>query len=689
MEYELVAKIRQELRAQVQQDVEGLQAQIDALREEVGTLLRGSRGYLVAGDLCGEAPAASAPARTQGGVAAGVRGAPAPEKRTLLNVEGKSRHDAYAKLPREPDRHDQESHEVTIEDIRVSAAGSHAVEANAWEASLLVGLPALGGGGSMGILLAVLLNALVQSIFCYGLPFFCSGSLPSVASISHWRETSAHDPRYMQGGITLASRVCSGDASLIIADSQSEIVADGRVFITEVGVLGLRVGQLVSLSAMLCWAWTVSMELLKTCSFASALLNLPRGRTTLLHNDNTDGFLLVEVTRCRLACTLLVQAVRITIALVLLVSGITWLSRTIAINDLIVNTVALDFVLHVDEMIFSCFSSFAISEVIQKLHPLPMNATRHRTGCGFPTVFSTLATLAMLVVAVQSGFDYRVERLTDIYEAACGGNRDFVVGVQGSTGVVYAAHTSPFGGEEDRSSLRQHITREIVSSADPSNVTSISWTSNLHYFDFRMFQSTEQVVGMYTVCQDVPEPWPVALAKVLQDESGKPHASSCEDLKEDCEGIYGVLTRLNCPLTCGCASPRSGLYFSKEAQGCPSKVCQSSAAFQSELEETPCRNLDREQLQAHRGWNAHWDQWRQFWTSSYPEMADYLKSEADNFRRSGCDGKLMSLWDDFCTEDAAFSSVQAFCPISCGCHHANLTNRQRCPLSCMSSEIGE
>eukprot|EP00931_Biecheleriopsis_adriatica_P049575 TRINITY_DN28688_c0_g1_i1.p1 TRINITY_DN28688_c0_g1~~TRINITY_DN28688_c0_g1_i1.p1 ORF type:complete len:460 (+),score=78.07 TRINITY_DN28688_c0_g1_i1:89-1381(+) len=426
---------------------------------------------------------------------------------------------------------------------------------------------------------------------------------------------------------------------------------------------------------MACWTWTVSLELMAVAGFTSAVLSLPRGRTKLVHGEES-GFLIAEISMSRLAAVLLVTLVRTGIALALLANGVEWLSSTISVSELIMNTVALEFVLNIDESIFACFSPVEFSKFLQSLAPLPLDdAHAHKIGISWRLMFSIFSTIG--VVSFAAFYDTRVQTLEEIYEAACGGNLNFVIGVQSSTGSVYATQVEEIHPESD-AVWRSAVHDIIHASSGPREVRSVNWAPNEAYLEFRLGQSTSEVALEYTSCVDLAQPWPTAIATSLRALTGNTQAAECEDVKTNCTGIHGRIVRMNCPVTCGCANPSSGLYFNKEAEGCPAAVCQSSSSFQKKLAELPCTDPSAEELLSMPGWHAYWAQWVDFWSQTYPDMTDYMVGKAKDLLHGGCQD-LKSPWDDFCTESAGFSSLRAFCPVECGCkeHHGSV-----CPISC-------
>ena len=117
---------------------------------------------------------------------------------------------------------------------------------------------------------------------------------------------------------------------------------------------------------------------------------------------------------------------RTVLAACLLIAGIQWLARTSNITDLILNAVALEAILQIDEMIFVCLFPKKVQTAVYELEPVKIRYSRR----GGQLESCIVAFLFMTVVLVP--FVLQVKPITDMMLAVkleyCGGNRDFVVG---------------------------------------------------------------------------------------------------------------------------------------------------------------------------------------------------------------------------------------------------------------------
>ena len=114
-----------------------------------------------------------------------------------------------------------------------------------WDAALLVGLSETGFLGSASIVNSLLLNMIVQVLFCFvALTSLTETSFPSVQEIVKWRETTAHDVTWSDSdGASLASRVCGGDASLAVSTGQMNLVEEINLYADSLSLFTMELPQ--------------------------------------------------------------------------------------------------------------------------------------------------------------------------------------------------------------------------------------------------------------------------------------------------------------------------------------------------------------------------------------------------------------------------------------------------------------
>ena len=114
-----------------------------------------------------------------------------------------------------------------------------------WDAALLVGLSESGFLGSASIVTSLLLNMIVQVLFCVvAFTSLTETSFPTVPEIMKWREATAHDVTWSDAdGASLASRVCGGDASLAVSTGHMNLVEEIDLYVASLDLFPMDLPQ--------------------------------------------------------------------------------------------------------------------------------------------------------------------------------------------------------------------------------------------------------------------------------------------------------------------------------------------------------------------------------------------------------------------------------------------------------------
>ena len=325
-----------------------------------------------------------------------------------------------------------------------------------WEAPLIINTAPLGVGGSVVGCVLLVINLLIQLIFTS----ITMRSLTDPAfddddilSLRAWRRTVAHHIKYMDpvSKTSLAERVCDGDSGIEISQGQSAAHQDLDDYLENYSPFGgmsnapISVGPMMCVLALVCWSMSVFKELNAALSFLVALLQLPRGATTEIQ-ITTEECKIASISKARLCTVIAIQMVRMTVAGLMMWSGYLFLVNTLPIEDLLLNAVALEFVLSVDELIFECLAPARLAKMIGSLAPLPMRPLQMVLGGIDRRALLTYSTLsAFLLVSIPFLLTDSVHRLRTAKHAICGGELSWVYSV-GGIGIpswTRTAHDSP------------------------------------------------------------------------------------------------------------------------------------------------------------------------------------------------------------------------------------------------------
>jgi hypothetical protein len=316
-----------------------------------------------------------------------------------------------------------------------------------WDVSLLLGMLPNDTAGSTYCAFLLLINSAIQIIFTYILLFNLTEeefSEDTILGFRSWRRNVAHSSYFMDDltEISLAARVCSLHSGLESSATQAQSHADFQNYLDGNGVL------MCGLTVFL-WILTVMKEIIATVSFCEALLCLPKKNHSLLFNNNNkqqgNGVSIDGISNVRRISVLLVQFLRLCVVITLAYAGVTWLGNTVSVTDLVLNAVALEFVLCVDEIIFEALAPRRIRKLISSLEETPLSFPARKSWSGMD-LKAILCCVAVGTFALSSlffiilPFEHRLKLADD---ALCAGELNFVYAVNAG-GVPSWAKSQPY-----------------------------------------------------------------------------------------------------------------------------------------------------------------------------------------------------------------------------------------------------
>jgi len=306
------------------------------------------------------------------------------------------------------------------------------LEGSVWDSTLICGTDPLGRGASAFTAGLVLMNLLIQLLFARVVQQSFTGNgytKDDVAKLREWRRSVAHDVRYMDPLTekSLALRVCQGDVGLVTSADQMQQFATLNVFF-QGDVAGIQSGSMMCVLAIICWCLTVSREINRCVDFTHAVCGIPRANCTQVTTDDDGAVRVAAITPARFACILVAQACRIAIAVALLIFGIEYLIDTTDLGDLLLNAVALEFVITVDELIYDALAPKNLRKLIDAAAPLVHPSPKSWRGLDLQSAgtFLTVVLILALVLPLQLSEVFSIRR--EALQTLCGGDLNFVYG---------------------------------------------------------------------------------------------------------------------------------------------------------------------------------------------------------------------------------------------------------------------
>ena len=578
-------------------------------------------------------------------------------------------------------------------------------EESAWSIPVLAGIIDVDVGrfDRMFAGLLVLLNFFMQGAFSWVLltdAFIGEAFESRVESAKIWRTSIAHDHKYLDlADTSLVSRVCTGDGALILSTTQATLIAQINSF------LGLQKSQfehslfqpgiLLGMICIILWTLCVYKEFRRIWLQMEAAWQIPKKRRTVFRDS---AFVCMSWGRfCALLGTYLARAI---IASVLLAAGILWLARTTSIEELMLNAVALNAILDVDEFLFAGMTPVKIQHAIQSLKPIKVKYSRQRSQC------ESLMHLVSLSILVLLSYYLLLGPLGDTMLAVknelCGGDQAFVVAYNSDTQQTFGLKTS---GTRDYQSLsasevavqsHKATSPETTPGAGPVYLT-FSATKDLFQADITRTMAAESELTPFCIetLTDPSNPLfgdPAMQAMTQQRidiaalSAGRQDYGGCGDLGDLCDTFDARLVRLTCGNTCGCLNPYSSAWFKVEAQGCAT-ACLRVAEMR--MQNSTCQDLPPD------------DNWRKFWTL-YPTVLSSFYgrditgtsfyagiTQTVNAMISGGCPVLSQSPLELMTQASwcqgmptLFRPLAIVCPQTCGCNFASGEIPSYCPQSC-------
>ena len=295
------------------------------------------------------------------------------------------------------------------------------------------------------LVLLFLANLALQLIFCFVVYWKLGASTgeekkniygeQTVHELIEWRRSIAHDARFYKRATqrSMAQRVCDGDAGLESSTSQQERYESLSAYLGAVGEPRTNFGPWMATACLVAFVLTMVKEWRATLRLGVAVVGLEAGpRTELVvgADGGDDGTLsLLRISHARRGLALAALAARSFIAAVLLWYGCRWLVNTIDLAELILNAVALEFVISVDELVFDALVPARVKSRLESIRPLQVKTAGRKNVVGHVDLWS-LGTLVFVVGFVLTICLTLLATQTDVLvrsrDAICGGDQDFV-----------------------------------------------------------------------------------------------------------------------------------------------------------------------------------------------------------------------------------------------------------------------
>lgn len=361
------------------------------------------------------------------------------------------------------------------------------------------------------------------------------------------------------------------------------------------------------------------------------------------------------------------------------------------------NAVALNAILDVDEFLFVGMSPIKFQEALRKLKPLRVKYSHWRSQCESGVHCSTLVTIvlvayfALLVPLQQTMLAVKVQM--------CGGNRTFVVShnseTQRTIGLVTIASRDVGNDSISEVAVTAH---KDLPPGTASNF--IAFAPDTDTFQERRSRTMKEEATAYPFCVEARllnssgdmygDPERQSLAAQLVNNAAASvrlhSATSCAEMQGMCNRLNSRLLRLVCGQTCGCTDPLSSPSYKTEAQGCASTCLRIARRALATRE---CQDVPRTQ----EGWQTFWSKYADVAAAYFGEggqanMLALVNQTSEHMLSGGCPAlaqfpKDLVMDTEWCEGlPDLFRPLAHLCPESCGCNITTGTLPSHCPRSC-------
>lgn len=600
------------------------------------------------------------------------------------------------------------------EDAEIAEEKPVQLAESAWNLFAVVGLTDAGWLDALFSVLILLANVVMQTLFInilFNKSFLGDPFETNVKNTRIWRTSLAHSFRYMDLSQTsLVTRVCDEDSSLLVASTQAKLLSDINKFLgiqkTAFEATFDQPGVTLCMLCIILWNLCVYRELRNIWLNLQAVLQLPRAQSTELHQGTFRS-----LSFWRFSIIVMAYMLRAALAIALLVGGTQWLGRTTSIVDLILNAVALNGILDIDEFLFEAMVPTKIQLAIQKLQPIQLKYTKGKSQA--ESAFNFTMLLIMLLVPYLVLIVPLTQRMLEVKREMCFGIQNFVVAYNSDVGMAYGLMTN-----EKRFvnalTLAEEAVNEYkfkldgpwtpVSDELPPAPNFMQLGLYPQQFEFGRIRKMAEEAAYWPVCweRDVDPYGPAENASALVSIAhsrmraaafnlglGTNVTPTCAELRHTCYYPEARMVRLMCGQTCGCTDPLATPWYKQKAEGC-AEMCLLQR--ESRMRALPCQDFP--QAGAQESWNQFWDDYAQTVSAYYgQDRLEVGDMSAVSIMKAGGCPMLQAVPKDpitgeiWCLGGAdIFGPLSYLCPEACGCRNVTSDSELAllCPSSCLS-----
>ncbi|CAL1148012.1 unnamed protein product [Cladocopium goreaui] len=484
---------------------------------------------------------------------------------------------------------------VRYDEVDSKAREEYAFQGSTWDLALFVGTDAIGTFGAIHTFILVLATFAIQVVFVGVVMLNFSAprvDKESVADASRWRLATGHFHEFYDSitQASLTARVCGNDRALHVATGQASLYQTVATYLGSNDNLVLFKGPVLGMVAVTLWFLMVSDDVTTTLDLGRVLITIPVGQTCLVldtEDEEDPKYRLTHISFSRKLWGCIITVVRLTIACVLLWYGTLYVVHTINLSDLVLNCIALEIVLNVDDLLFQALAPTPARFLMNTLQPIQLKSMPRRKGVDVKAFLMLLAVPIALILVYQLLMAPMLEDIEAVSHTLCGGERDFVWLEDSRRMVVMATSRSyqpadqavRLAAEENAAAI---VVNDVVQ-RNPEGSSLGIWKEDVRtMMAWGKYDFQEVLAAFKPGCQDTDAEDPAWF--YMQKIAGPPF-KNCSTVKPFCHSVSletswvpdegrGIMARMLCPMTCTCWSEISPRLITT---GCPSSCTQQLA----------------------------------------------------------------------------------------------------------------
>eukprot|EP00971_Amphidinium_carterae_P204144 4051276-Amphidinium_carterae.1 len=242
----------------------------------------------------------------------------------------------------------------------------------------------------------------------------------AIDDVKSWRLGAAHDYNHIDRKTlqALQTRVCSGDTSLSVSTAQLDAYETMTSYLPQLGEESSAHrlnGVAMCLLCLVCYYCAILREVDTVWCKLRAFTALPRSACTEMGPEMQ----LQSCSSIRYAFIVLIACARLAVVFALCWIGTLFLAHDTDIEDLLLNAVALEFIVNIDELVYGALASEQTKLFLEAIAPIAAPCSWRVRGLDVKTLFFTLVVPCLLIASYVNELSPMIDNVHAAYAHLC------------------------------------------------------------------------------------------------------------------------------------------------------------------------------------------------------------------------------------------------------------------------------